>query len=278
MAYMITKDQFVEEWIVAFQRGETYLKSRVSEEVMISGLNAKFAVQGAAGRMSERGVNGLIPSRNRTDTQPSITLKEKHSKETQTSFNVFTAPANLRQAMQNAGALAAAREIDYTIIDALATATNSYNSGSAVTQTFGKFVDELSTLWNNDVMAGQEITCLWTPKTWARLLTINQFVSADYIDSKFLSGLAADKPKWWLGAMHIMHTGLPGKGTNAASNFIFAKGAVGHAVAQGEIQVAAGYNDEDDYSYSRHTIFDGATILQQAGVLKGVTDDTAAFT
>ncbi len=278
MAYMITKDQFVEEWIVAFQRGETILKNRVSEEVMLSGLTAKFALQGAAGRMSERGVNGLIPSRNRTDTQPSVTLKEKHSKETQTSFNVFTAPANLRQAMQNAGALAAAREIDYTIIDALATATNVYNSGTAVTQTFGKFVDEISTLWSNDVMAGQEITCLWTPKTWARLLTINQFVSADYIDSKFLSGLAADKPKWWLGAMHIMHTGLPGKGTATASNFIFAKPAVGHAIAQGEIQVAAGYNDEDDYSYSRHTIFDGGTILQQAGVLKVVTDDTAAFT
>jgi hypothetical protein len=74
-----------------------------------------------------------------------------------------------------------------------------------------------------------------------------------------------------------MHTGLPGKGTATASNFIFAKGAVGHAIAQGDIQVDADYNGEDDYSYSRHTIFDGATILQQAGVLKVVTDDTAAF-
>lgn len=278
MAYMITKDQFVEEWIVAFQRGETFLKSRVSREVMVSGLTAKFALQGAAGRMAERGVNGLIPSRNRTDTQPSITLKEKHSKETQTGFNVFTAPANLREAMQNAGALAAAREIDYTIIDALATATNSYASGAAQTQTFGKTVDEISSLWNNDVMAGQEITCLWTPKAWARLLTFNQFVSADYVDTKLLAGAALDRPKMWLGAMHIMHTGLPGKGTATASNFIFARPAVGHAIAQGEIQVAAGYNDEDDYSYSRHTIYDGATILQQSGVLKVVTDDTVAFT
>lgn len=278
MAYMITQDQYREEWIVAFQRGQTYLKDRVTREVVLSGLNAKFALQGAAGRMSERGVNGLIPSRNRTDTQPSITLKEKHSKETQTSFNVFTAPANLREAMQNAGALAAAREIDYTIIDALATATNSYASGTAQTQTFGKTVDEISSLWNNDVMAGQEITCLWTPKAWARLLTFNQFVSADYVDTKLLAGLALDRPKMWLGAMHIMHTGLPGKGTATASNFIFAKSAVGHAIAQGEIQVAAGYNDEDDYSFSRHTIYDGATILQQAGVLKVVTDDTVAFT
>lgn len=278
MAYMITREQYRDEWIVAFQRGETYLKDSVTKEVMLNGLTANFAVQGAAGRMTERGVNGLIPSRNRTDTQPTVTLKEKHSKETQTGFNVFTAAANLREAMQNAGALAAAREIDYTILDALATATNQYNSGTAITLTFGKTVDALSEIFDNDVMSGHQITCLWTPKSWARLLTFEEFSSADYIDGKPLVGLAADRPKMWMGAKHIMHTGLPGKGTATASNFIFAKPAVGHAIATGDIQVAVGYDDEDDYSYSRHTIYDGAILLQQAGVIEVITDDTVAFT
>lgn len=278
MAYTITKDQYRDEWVVAFQRGETYLKDCVTREVMISGLNAKFALQGAAGRMTTRGTNGLIPSRTRSDSQPTITLQEKHSKETQTGFNVFTAPANLREAMQNAGALTAAREIDYTILDALATATNVYKSGTAITPTYGLLVDELSSLWQNDVMPGAEITCLWTPKVWARLLTFTQFASADYVDEKPLVGMTQGRPRIWLGAKHILHTGLPGKGTATASNYIFAKPAVGHAIATGETQVDAGYNGEDDYSYSRHTIYDGATILQQAGVLKVVSDDTAAFT
>ncbi|RVN58500.1 phage capsid protein [Sinorhizobium medicae] len=277
MSYMITKDQFVDEWVVSFQRGETYLKDCVTKEEMLSGLTAKFALQGAAGRMTTRGTNGLIPSRNRTDTQPTVTLAEKHSKETRTGFDVFTAPANLREAMQNAGANAAAREIDYTIIDALATATNQYAAGAAQTLTYGKTVDALSELFENDVMSGNEITCLWTPKAWARLLTFQQFASADYIESKPLVGLTLDRPKIWLGAKHIMHNGLPGKGTATASNFIFAKPAVGHAIAQDNIQVGVGYNDEDDYSYSRHTIYDGAIILQQAGVIEVITDDTAAF-
>lgn len=277
MAYPITKDQFVEEWVVAFQRGETFLKDSVTQEEVLSGLTAKFALQAAAGRMTSRGTNGLIPSRNRTDTQPSVTLEEKHSKETRTGFDVFTAPANVREAMQNAGALAAAREIDYTIIEALATATNSYASGAAQTLTYGKTVDIISALWSADVTSSNQITCLWTPKAWARLLTFQQFASADYVDTKLLSGDALDRPKMWLGAKHIMHNGLPGKGTATASNFIFAKPAVGHAIAQDNIQVGVGYNDEDDYSFSRHTIFDGAVILQQAGVLKVVTDDTAAF-
>lgn len=277
MAYVITKDQYRDEWVVAFQRGETYLKDRVVREDITSGLTAKFSVQGVAGRMTTRGTNGLIPSRNRTDSMQTITLQEKHTKETRTGFDVFTAPANLRQGMQNAGAKTAAREIDYTIIDALATATNVYNSGTAVTSTFGKIVDELSQLWGQDINSGDEITCLWTPKAWARLLTIAEFKSADYVDAKPLVGLAADRPKIWLGAYHIMHNGLPGKGTATASNFIFAKNAVGHSLAEGEIQTDVGYNGEDDYSYARHTIYDGAVILQQAGVLKVVTDDTVAF-
>ncbi|MBB6469593.1 hypothetical protein HNQ96_005483 [Aminobacter lissarensis] len=63
MAYAITKTQYRDEWVVAFQRGETYLKDCVTKELMISGLTASFALQGAAGRMTRRGTNGLIPSR-----------------------------------------------------------------------------------------------------------------------------------------------------------------------------------------------------------------------
>lgn len=277
MAYMITRDQFVDEWVVAFQRGETPLKDAVTKEIMVSGLTAKFALQGAAGRMTTRGTNGLIPSRTRTDSQPTATLKEKHSLETQTGFNVFTAAANLREAMQNAGAKTAAREIDYTILDALETATNSYNSGNAVTLTYGKVVDIISDLRENDVTESDMVTCVWTPKAWARLETFPEFTSADYVDAKPLPGLTIGRPKVWLGAMHLQHTGLSGMGTSTAHNFAFAKAAVGHAIATGEIQVGVGYNEEQDYSYSRHTIFDGAVVLQQSGILKIVTDDTAAF-
>ncbi len=276
MSYQITQEQYRREWVVAFQRGETYLKDAVTKETMINGLTANFAVQGKADRMTQRGANGLIPSRNRTDTQPKATLVEKHSKETQTGFNVFTASADVREAMQNAGALTASREIDYTIIETLDTTTNDY-AGSAAALTYGKVVDFLATLRQADVTSAQGLCCLWTPKAWARLLTFPEFTNADYVQTKKLDGLAAEAPVMWLGAMHIHHTGLTGMGTNDASCYGFAKPSVGHAIASGDIQVAAGYNDEDDYSYSRHTVFDGATILQSSGVLRFKHDDSAAF-
>ncbi|MGV1912081.1 hypothetical protein GOZ83_19720 [Agrobacterium vitis] len=277
MTYVISKEQYVSEWVVAFQRGETILKSRVTKQVMSDGKSAYFPIQGAAGRMTRRGSDGRIPSRQRTDSLVKVDLEEKHSKEERTGFDIFTCPAPLRTAMQNAGAETAAREIDYTIIETLQTATNEYNA-NAVTLTYGTTTTFMAKLFQNDVMTGNEITCLWTPMAWAKLMTFDQFINADYVDMKMLNGISIDKPKFWNGALHMQHTGLPGVGTSKATNLIFAKPAIGHSIAEGDVKVAAGYNEEDDYSFSRHTIFDGAVILQQAGVIKLYTDDTAAIT
>ena len=103
MVSPISKRQYREEWVVAFQRGETYLKHSVTKEQMIAGNQAVFAIQAEAPAMVSRGVNGLIPSRNRVDSQVTFNLKERHTKETRTSFNIFTAQSDIREAMQNSG-------------------------------------------------------------------------------------------------------------------------------------------------------------------------------
>ena len=277
MSSPISKRQYREEWVVAFQRGETYLKYGVTKEQQFSGNQAIFAIQAAAPAMVSRGVNGLIPSRNRVDSQVTINLKERHTKETRTSFNIFTAQSDIREAMQNAGALTAAREIDEEIITALETATTVFNGGTAITTSRGRMAEIKARLLNNDVYANDMITFVHTPTSWERLLTLEQFSSADYMDVKPLMG-DAEAPKKWNGAIHMVHTGLPGVGTATASCFAFGKAAIGHAINTGDIRTAVGYDEEDDYSYSRHTIFHGATILQQSGVIEWIHDDTAAIT
>lgn len=277
MVSPISKRQYREEWVVAFQRGETYLKYGVTKEQQLAGNQAVFAIQAAAPEMVSRGVNGLIPSRNRVDSQVTINMKERHTKETRTSFNIFTAQSDIREAMQNAGALTAAREIDNEIITALETATTTFNSGTAITTTRGRMAEIKARLLQNDVYANDMITFLHTPASWERLLTLEQFSSADYMDVKPLMG-DAEAPKKWNGAVHMVHTGLPGVGTATASCFAFGKAAVGHAINTGDIRTAVGYDEEDDYSYARHTIFHGAIILQQTGVIEFIHDDTAAIT
>jgi hypothetical protein len=279
MAYQITQQQYRDEWVVAFQRGETYLRYATTPEMMVNGNQALFPIQGASSGATSRGVNGLIPSDNPTDTQITIPLVERHRKETQTGFNIFTAHGNLREAMQNRGALALAREIDDEIIaNALDSATTQYNGGAAITLTYGRVQDIMSDLLENNVYAMDMVTFVWTPKAWARLLTFDEFISSDYVDEDFLLGGATQKPRMWNGAMHMVHTGLPNTGLATAQCYAFGKAAVGYAMNTEGIDVAIGYDEEDDYSFARHTIFHGSRILQQSGIIEIVHDDTAAIT
>lgn len=276
MPYQITAAQYRDEWITEFQRGETYLKDTVTREIIIEGRSsATFAIAGQSSGMSERGVQGLIPTRNATDRQVTLPLKEMHTLENQTGFNVFTAQsAGLRPAMRTRSRMDAVREIDDEIIRALSAATNVYNSGTAITMTLGRMVDIISDLWEGNV--DERVTFLHTPKSWARLLTMPNFTSSDYVDRKPLMQ-EAPRPVIYANAWHMMHNGLPARTGALAQMFVYAKSAVGHALANGEIQVAAGWNDEQAYSWDRATIYHRAGILQQAGVLKVIHDDTAAI-
>ncbi|MDH3843148.1 MAG: phage capsid protein [Myxococcales bacterium] len=279
MAYQITQQQYRDEWVVAFQRGETYLRQAATPEMVIQGNQALFPIQGASTGATSRGVNGLIPSDNPTDTQVTVVLEEKHRKETQTGFNIFTAHGNLREAMQNRGALALAREVDDKIIaDGLESATTQYNGGTAITLTYGRVQDIMSDLLENNVYALDEVCFVWTPKAWARLLTFSEWTSSDYVEDRFLLGGTTQIPRMWNGAMHMVHTGLPSVGAATAKCYAFGKSALGYAMNTDGIDVAIGYDDEDDYSYARHTIFHGAEILQQSGIIEIVHDDTAAIT
>lgn len=279
MAYQITRQQYRDEWVVTFQRGETYLRYATTPEMMIQGNQANFPIQGASSGATSRGVNGLIPSENPTDTQVIVPLVERHRKETQTGFNIFTAHGNLREAMQNRGALALAREVDDEIINSgLNAATTEYNGGSAITLTYGRVQDIMSDLLENNVYAMDAVTFVWTPKSWARLLTFTEFVSSDFVDEDFLLGGATQRPRMWNGAMHMVHTGLPAVGTALAQNFAFGKAGIGYAMNTDGIDVAIGYDDEDDYSYARHSIFHGSRVLQESGIIKITTDDTVAIT
>lgn len=277
MPYMITANQYRDEWIQEFQRGETYLRETVTKEIQREGTSsAIFSIGGKSSGMVTRGVNGLIPTRNATDRQVTLNLKERHSLENQTKFNVFTAAgAHLRQTMQYRSRMDVAREIDDEIIASLAAATNKYNGGTAITMTFGRLVDIVSELWENDVES--PVTFIHSPKSWARLLSLSQFTSSDYVDGK---PLMQDKPRplFFANAYHFMNNGLAGRGTNSALMYAYSKKAVGYAIADSETEVTAGFNDEQAYSWDRATIYHVAGILQQAGVFEIKHDDSTAIT
>jgi hypothetical protein len=268
---MTTQVQYRQEYVNSFERRQSYLRDHVTTEAVIKGDSAKFLVVGTAAGMTTRGANGLIPSANRTDTQPTVTLRERHYLAQETSFDIFTGQSDRRRIMQEQGMVSANQEMDDQILTSLATASNTSSQSGALT--FAKVVKSLAELWEGNVPNDGQLCCLWTPMAWAALLGMAEFSNSDYIDGRPLAN--GPEMRRWLNATHIMHTALPGIGTNSATCYIFHKTAVGHAIAKDQIMTNIGYNGEHDYSWARHSIFHGSTLLLDAGVLKYTHDDTA---
>ena len=264
-----------DEFVAAFEQRQSYLRDSVTTEAMVKGSSALFLVTGKADTMKERGVDGLIPAANEVDSQVTITLKEMHHRATVTGFDIFGGQSDRRRILQERGMKAANKEIDDVILTALDATTTVYNSGSAITLTYGKLVDIISELYENEVDNDGMITCVWSPKTYARILTFAQATSIDYVNQKPL--VEGPQPFRFLGAMHIMHPRVPGVGTSTAKNFVYHKNAIGHAIDNAGIKTDIGYNGEHDYSYARHTVYHGAKVLQNSGIIEVTTDDTAAF-
>lgn len=264
-----------DEFVAAFEQRQSYLRDSVTTEAMIKGNQAVVLVTGTADTMKERGVDGLIPAANETDTQITVTLKEMHHRATVTGFDIFGGQSDRRRILQERGMKAANKEIDDVILTALDATTTTYNSGSAVALTYGRLVDIMSELYESQVDNDGQITCVWSPKQYAKILTFAQATSIDYVNGKPL--VDGPNPFRFLGAMHIMHPRVPGVGTATAKGFVYHKAAIAHAIDNAGIKTDIGYNGEHDYSYARHTVYHGSKILQNAGVIEVVNDDTAAI-
>jgi hypothetical protein len=71
--------QYREQLVDTFEEGMSWLRQTTVTETMIQGNQATFLVAGSGGATATtRGINGLIPARADSMTQPVATLTEWH--------------------------------------------------------------------------------------------------------------------------------------------------------------------------------------------------------
>ena len=80
----------------------------------------------------------------------------------------------------------------------------------------------------------------------------------------------------WSGINWIVSSRVTGLGTASEICYMYHRNAIGYAVNVGEEKIAAGYDDKQDLSWSRATVYHGAKILQNSGIVK-ITHDGSAF-
>lgn len=273
MAETAYQTQYRQEFIAGFEQMQSLVRSTVTTETQIQGNSAVFLVADSGGAEAvTRGVNGLIPARADDLTQLTCTLQEWHDLVRRTKFNIFASQGDGRRIMQQTTMGVINRKIDQDIIAELQNGTQ--DAGAAATMSLSLAMRALVILGNNDVPMDGNISALITPAAHAYLMQTKEFASADYVNNKpFVNGMTMFR---WAGVNWIVHPNLPGKGTAAEKCFMYHKNAIGHAVNAGEIQTAVGYDDEQDYSYCRATVYMGSKVLQNSGIVV-ITHDGSAY-
>ena len=270
-----------QEFIAGFEQRSSLLRDTVTTEAVIKGNTAVFLVadSGAATAVT-RGVNGLIPARADNQTQNSCTLTEQHDLVRKTGFNVFGSQGNQRQMMQDTTMGVINRKIDSQITTELNTGTVTIGSSTTL-PSVSLFMNGRVKLSNASVPWDSNVTLLCQPSFVAYLEQAPEFSSADYVNLRPFAGQDAawrDRPMAyrWRNCLIIEHPNLPGKGTSSEISFMYHKSAIGHAADTAGMQTPVGYDEEQDYSYARATMYMGAKLLQNAGVVV-ITADGSAY-
>lgn len=263
------------EYIAVFERGQSLLRSTAVTEANIKGTSAIFLTAGSGGASAvTRGVNGFIPARNNSLTQNTCTLTEWHDLPQATRFTTDMSQGDIRRIMQETSVKVLNRKIDDQIIVELDTATN--DTGTSATASLSMVAKSMAILGNNDVdiSDADNLFGLVTPAFMAYLMQTKEFGSADYVEVKPFAGPAKKMLRWY-GVNWITHSGLTGLGTSTEKCYLYHRNSLGHAANTGELNVAAGYNEEQDYYFARASMFMGAKLLQNSGVVQMKHDGSA---
>lgn len=273
--------QYRAEFIAGFEQHQSLLRDTVTTEAVIKGNTATFLVADSGGAETvTRGVGGLIAARSDNLAQNSATLTEEHDLVRKTGFNVFASQGNQRAIMQQTCMAVVNRKIDNQITTILTTGTVTIG-GSTTLPSVDLFQNARVKLSNASVPWDSNITLLCQPSFLAYLEQAPEFSSADYVN---LRAYAGDDPSWrdqpmayrWRNALIIEHPNLIGKGSSSEENYLYHKSAIGHAADTTGMQAPVGYDEEQDYSWARCSMYMGAVLLQNAGVVT-ITADGSAY-
>jgi hypothetical protein len=273
--------QYRQEFIYGFEQRQSLLRVTVTTEAVIKGNQAVFLVADSNSATAvTRGVSGLIPARADNNNQNTATLQEWHDLVRKTSFNVFGSQGDQRRIMQETTMAVVNRKIDDDIITTLNTGTVTAGSSTTIPGV-DLYQSSSVKLQNAEVPWDSNITLLCQPSFLAYMEQAPEFASADFVDMRPYANDTAswrDKPMSyrWRNTLICAHPNLPGKGTSSEISFLYHKNSLGHAANTSGMENVVGYDEEQNYSYARCTIFMGSVLMQNTGVVV-ITADGSAY-
>src|SRR3990167_5599773 len=280
MAATAYQKQYRQEAVMGFEDGSSTLRATTVTETVIKGNEAIFLVadSGSANAVT-RGANGLIPARADNLTQNTATLAEWHDLVKKPRLNIFASQGNQNRIMQRTAMNVINRRIDDDIIAQLDTATN--DTGDALKASLDMVVKSRTILGNNfvDLTDEDNIFGLISPAFEGYMMQVKEFASAQYVEVKPFAGKAR-RFRRWMGVNWLVHSRLSGSigaGSDSPTEkcYMYHRDAIGHAADVDGMNTAIGYDEEQDYSFCRMSVFMGSKLLQNGGIVQMKHDGSA---
>lgn len=264
--------QFEREVHEAYQRQGSKLRNTVRVSTNVNGSSAVFQKIGK-GTAATKSTHGMVPVMNLDHTNVEITLADFYAGDWVDRLEELKTNINERQVIASAGAYALGRKTDELIINALSTASTNVISDGNTGLTKAKVLSAFQTFGTNDIPDdGQRFGVVgW--KQWSELLSLEEFVNADYVGADALPYANITQAKQWLGTIWMPHSGLPIDGSDIRSCFFYHKNAVGHASAS-DIQTDITWHGDRASSFVNNMMSQGAGLIDQAGIVKIQCDET----
>ncbi|PCI96666.1 MAG: hypothetical protein COB14_09860 [Alphaproteobacteria bacterium] len=264
--------QFEREVHEAYQRQGSKLRNTVRTITGVNGSGAVFQKVGK-GTASTKATHGMVPVMNLDHSNIEVILSDYYAGDWVDRLDELKTNIDERQVIANAGAQALGRKTDELVINALAGASANIITDSNIGLTKDKILSAFETFGENDVPDDGQRFCIVGWKQWSDLLSIDEFVNADYIGAENLPFSSITQAKMFLGTIFIPHSGLPVDGSDIRSCYYYHKTAVGHAAAS-DVQTDVSWHGDRASHFVNNMMSQGAGLIDDTGIVTINCDET----
>ncbi len=264
--------QFEREVHEAYQRQGSKLRNTVRTISNVNGSSAVFQKVGK-GTASTKSTHGMVPVMNLDHSNIEVVLSDYYAGDWVDRLDELKTNIDERQVIANAGAHALGRKTDELIIAALEGASSQVIADGNVGMTKDKILSAFETFGSNDVPDDAQRYCIVGWKQWSDLLSIEEFVNADYVGSDALPFATITQAKMFLGTIFVPHSGLPVDVDDVRSCFYYHKTAVGHAAAS-DVQTDVSWHGDRAAHFVNNMMSQGAGLIDESGIVVIQCDET----
>ena len=254
--------QFEADVHLAYQQMGTKLRATVRSKSGVVGASTTFQKVGR-GTASTKSRHGIVPVMNLNHEPVECVLQDYYAGDWVDALDELKTNVDERRVVASAGAYALGRKTDELIVNAMKQSTSSvgdYSTGL----TKDLILSALEVLNQNDVPDDGRRFAVVGVHQWNELLSMDEFVSADYVGDNLplISGGATKK---WLGITWVLYNDLP-LATAKRDCSMYHATSIGHACGQ-EVKTDISWHGERAAHFISNSMSQGAVLIDNAGIV-----------